>query len=90
MGHGILIHLGHEGFIVDFLVRETPLNLWRQLFVTLIADDAIRSFCKRFDGVIGLFVLLYGCLGILSLVFYCWLLRWSIIYTLLVCDAGAL
>lgn len=32
----------YEGFMnVGFLVKETPLNLLRQLFVTLIADDVI-------------------------------------------------
>lgn len=41
---------------VGFLVKETPLNLWRQLFVTLIADDVIRPYCDVVDGAIGLFV----------------------------------
>lgn len=39
-----------------FLVKETPLNLWRQLFVTLIADDVIWPYCDVFDGTIALFV----------------------------------
>lgn len=38
-----------------FLVKEPPLNLWRQLFVTLIADDVIRAYCEAVDGAIALF-----------------------------------
>lgn len=46
-----------------FLVKETPLNLWRQLFVTLIADDVIWPYCDVFDGTIALFVQLFFSLG---------------------------
>lgn len=41
---------------VGFLVKGTPLNLWIQLFVALIADAAIRTYCYRVDAAIGLFV----------------------------------
>lgn len=54
---GTISWFTYEGFMnVGFLVKETPLNLWRQLFVTLIADDVIRPYCDVVDGAIGLFV----------------------------------
>ena len=46
-----------------FLVKEPPLNLWRQLFVTLIADDVIRAYCNAVDGAIALFEELFFILG---------------------------
>lgn len=45
-----------------FMVKETPLNLWRQLFVTLIADDAIRCIVIDLTAIL-VYLCSFSCLA---------------------------